>query len=178
MQEFVVLVDENDQVIGRMGKLEAHEKGLLHRAFSVLIFNSNNELLLQKRAYSKYHSGGLWTNTTCSHPRVGETVLLAGARRLNEEMGITCELKQAFSFIYKAELDQGLTEYELDHVMIGFSDKAPCMNLEEVNAFKWMSLNDLKNDMTHHPQLYTVWFKILINQHLETIQQHLNYESL
>lgn len=178
MQEFVVLVDENDQVIGQMGKLEAHEKGLLHRAFSVLIFNSNNELLLQKRAYSKYHSGGLWTNTTCSHPRVGETVLLAGSRRLNEEMGITCELKQAFSFIYKAELDQGLTEYELDHVMIGFSDKTPCMNLEEASAFKWMSLSDLKSDITQHPQLYTVWFKILIIQHLETIQQHLNYESL
>lgn len=178
MQEFVVLVDESDQVIGQMDKLEAHSKGLLHRALSVLVFNSNNELLLQKRAFSKYHSGGLWTNTACSHPRMGETVLSAGTRRLNEEMGMTCELKNAFSFIYKADLDQGLTEYELDHVIIGFSDETPHMNLDEASAFKWMSLSDLKIDITQHPQLYTVWFKILINQHFEIIQQHLNYESL
>jgi len=178
MQEFVVLVDENDQVIGQMEKMEAHEKGALHRAFSVMVFNSNNELLLQKRAYSKYHSGGLWTNTACSHPRPEETILEAGSRRLNEEMGMTCELTQAFNFIYKAELDQGLTEYELDHVMIGYSDKTPHLNLEEANAFKWMSMPDLKNDMTQHPQFYTAWFKILIEQHFETIQQHLVYESL
>lgn len=176
MQEFVVLVDENDQVIGQMEKMEAHEKALLHRAFSVMVFNSNNELLLQKRAYSKYHSGGLWTNTTCSHPRPGETILEAGSRRLNEEMGMTCELTQAFSFIYKAELDQGLTEYELDHVMIGFSDETPHLNLEEANAFKWMSMPDLKKDMVEHPQFYTAWFKILIDQHFDTIQQHLKYE--
>jgi len=178
MQEFVVLVDENDQVIGQMEKMEAHEKGALHRAFSVMVFNSNNELLLQKRAYSKYHSGGLWTNTACSHPRPEETILEAGSRRLNEEMGMTCELTQAFNFIYKAELDQGLTEYELDHVMIGYSDETPHLNLEEANAFKWMSMPDLKNDMTQHPQFYTAWFKILIEQHFETIQQHLVYESL
>ena len=178
MQEFVVLVDENDQVIGQMEKMEAHEKGALHRAFSVMVFNSNNELLLQKRAYSKYHSGGLWTNTACSHPRPEETILEAGSRRLNEEMGMTCELTQAFNFIYKAELDQGLTEYELDHVMIGYSDETPHLNLEEANAFKWMSMPDLKNDMTQHPQFYTAWFKILIEQHFETIQQHLDYESL
>lgn len=176
MQEFVVLVDENDQEIGQMEKMEAHEKALLHRAFSVMVFNSKNELLLQKRAYSKYHSGGLWTNTTCSHPRPGETILEAGVRRLNEEMGMTCKLTKAFSFIYKAELDQGLTEYELDHVMVGFSDETPHLNLEEANAFKWMSLSDLKEDMTQHPQLYTAWFKILIDQHFETIQQYLNYE--
>lgn len=178
MQEFVVLVDENDQVIGQMEKMEAHEKGALHRAFSVMVFNSNNELLLQKRAYSKYHSGGLWTNTACSHPRPEETILEAGSRRLNEEMGMTCELNQAFNFIYKAELDQGLIEYELDHVMIGYSDETPHLNLEEANAFKWMSMPDLKNDMTQHPQFYTAWFKILIDQHFETIQQHLVYESL
>lgn len=178
MQEFVVLVDENDQVIGQMEKMEVHQKALLHRALSVMIFNSNNELLLQKRAYSKYHSGGLWTNTTCSHPRPEETILEAGSRRLNEEMGMRCELKQAFSFIYRAELDQGLTEYELDHVIIGFSDQTPHLNLEEASAFKWMSISDLKNDMAQNQQLYTVWFKILINQHFETIQKFLIYESL
>ena len=176
MLEYVILVDEKDNEIGQMEKLNAHQKGLLHRAFSVMIFNSNNQLLLQKRAYNKYHSGGLWTNTTCSHPRPGEMVLEAGLRRLNEEMGMTCELTQAFSFIYKADLDKGLTEYELDHVMIGFSDETPHLNLEEANAFKWMSLNELQLDIIEHPDNYTEWFKILIDQYFDTIQHHLKYE--
>jgi isopentenyl-diphosphate delta-isomerase len=178
MSDLVILVDESDHEIGQMEKMEAHEKGLLHRAFSVLVFNSKNELLLQKRAFSKYHSGGLWTNTTCSHPRAEETAIEAGIRRLDEEMGMTCELTEAFSFIYKAVLDQGLTEYELDHVLIGFSDETPHLNLEEANAFKWMDLDLLKADIEKHPQFYTVWFKILIEQHLETIKENLVYESL
>lgn len=176
MLEYVILVDEKDNEIGQMEKLNAHQKGLLHRAFSVMIFNSNNQLLLQKRAYNKYHSGGLWTNTTCSHPRPGETILEAGLRRLNEEMGMTCELTQAFSFVYKADLDKGLTEYELDHVLIGFSDETPHLNLEEANAFKWMSLKELQLDIMEHPDNYTEWFKILIDQYFDTIQHHLKYE--
>jgi len=178
MSDFIILVDENDLEIGLMEKMEAHEKGLLHRAFSVLIFNSNKELLLQKRAFSKYHSGGLWTNTTCSHPKDGETVRGAGIRRLHEEMGITCELKEIFQFIYRAELDKDLTEYELDHVLIGFSDETPHLDLEEANAFKWMDLNQLKEDIEENPQFYTVWFKILIEQHFETIKENLVYESM
>lgn len=178
IQQNVILVDENDQEVGLMEKMEAHQKGLLHRAFSVLVFNDNGELLLQKRAFGKYHSEGLWTNTCCSHPFPGESILEAGKRRLFEEMGFTCELTEVFSFKYKAELENGLIEHELDHVLIGFSDETPHLNLEEVSAFKWMSIDEIKSNMKENPMQYTAWFRILINEHESKIQHLVANESL
>lgn len=178
IQQNVILVDGNDREVGLMEKMEAHRKGLLHRAFSVLVFNENGELLLQRRAFGKYHSEGLWTNTCCSHPYPGETVLEAGKRRLFEEMGFSCELSEVFSFIYKAELENGLTEHELDHVIVGFSEETPHLNLEEVSAFKWMPIDEIKADMDHNPSQYTAWFRILIKEHESKIQNLVTNESL
>lgn len=175
---FVVLVDENDHPLGVMEKMEAHEKGLLHRAFSVLIFNHSGELLLQRRAFGKYHSEGLWTNTCCSHPYPDEDIITAGKRRLEEEMGFTCEIHEIFSFIYKATLDKGLTEHELDHVLIGFSDETPHLNLEEASAFKWMSIEKIKAEMQQMPEQFTAWFRILIEENSHKIQNALAHESL
>ncbi|WP_299016544.1 isopentenyl-diphosphate Delta-isomerase [uncultured Polaribacter sp.] len=172
MIENVILVDSNDQKIGLMEKIEAHEKALLHRAFSVFIFNDKGELMLQQRAASKYHSPLLWTNTCCSHQRDGETNLQAGKRRLMEEMGFTAELKEVFSFIYKAPFDNGLTEHELDHVMVGFYNDAPIVNREEVEAYKWMPLEDVKKDIEDKPELYTAWFKIIFEKSYEKIANY------
>ncbi|MCC1485124.1 isopentenyl-diphosphate Delta-isomerase [Winogradskyella immobilis] len=163
-EEQVILVDKNDNQIGLMPKLEAHEKAVLHRAFSVFIFNENNELMLQQRAMHKYHSPGLWTNTCCSHQRNGETNIKAGKRRLLEEMGFVTELKETTSFIYKAPFDNGLTEHELDHIMIGYYENAPEINKEEVEAWKWMSLENVKKDIELKPELYTAWFKIIFEK--------------
>lgn len=163
-EEQVILVDVNDNQIGLMAKLEAHEKALLHRAFSVFTFNDKGELLLQQRAANKYHSPLLWTNTCCSHQRNGETSLEAGTRRLQEEMGFTCELKEVFSFIYKAPFDNGLTEHELDHVLIGNYNENPIINPEEVASFKWMTLEAVKSDIDHQPEIYTEWFKIIFKE--------------
>ena len=159
-KEKVILVDKNDTQVGLMPKLEAHQKGLLHRAFSVFIFNSNHQLLLQKRAVSKYHSGGLWTNTCCSHPREGEETINAANRRLIEEMGIKTNLRKVFDFIYKAELDNELTENEFDHVFYGLYNEDPIINTEEADDFKWIDMETLNNDITANGQNYTVWFKI------------------
>ena len=159
-KEKVILVDENDTQVGLMPKLEAHQKGLLHRAFSGVIFNSNHQLLLQKRAVSKYHSGGLWTNTCCSHPREGEETINAANRRLIEEMGIKTNLRKVFDFIYKAELDNELTENEFDHVFYGIYNEDPIINTEEADDFKWIDMETLNNDITANGQNYTVWFKI------------------
>ena len=159
-KEKVILVDENDTQVGLMPKLEAHQKGLLHRAFSVFIFNSNHQLLLQKRAVSKYHSGGLWTNTCCSHPREGEETINAANRRLIEEMGIKTNLRKVFDFIYKAELDNELTENEFGHVFYGIYNEDPIINTEEADDFKWIDMETLNNDITANGQNYTVWFKI------------------
>jgi len=156
----VILVDKNDNQVGLMPKLEAHEKGLLHRAFSVFIFNNDYKLLLQKRATSKYHSGGLWTNTCCSHPREGEDISEAANRRLFEEMGIKTSLRKVYDFIYKAELDNGLTENEFDHVFYGVYDKEPKINLEEADDYKWMDMDSLNDDINNNGGNYTVWFKI------------------
>ncbi len=162
--EKVILVDENDQAIGTMEKMEAHEKALLHRAFSVFIFNSKNEMLIHQRAFSKYHSGGLWTNACCSHPRENETAEQAAHRRLEEEMGFDCDINHQFSFVYKAELDQGLTEHEFDHVFTGIYENEIKPNPEEVAAFKYISISDLKKDLNAHPERYTEWFKIAFKQ--------------
>lgn len=163
-EEKVILVDENDRPIGLMNKLEAHEKALLHRAFSVFVLNDNQELLLQQRAHHKYHSPLLWSNTCCSHQREGESNIEAGSRRLMEEMGMKVELTEMFHFIYKAPFDNGLTEHELDHVMIGYSNEEPVINKEEVESWKWMKIEDVKSDMKQNPDEYTVWFKIIFEE--------------
>jgi len=163
-EELVILVNENDEKIGLMPKQEAHEKALLHRAFSVFIFNDANELMLQQRAFQKYHSPGMWTNTCCSHQRDGESSLEAGRRRLQEEMGFTTDLKETTSFIYKAPFDNGLTEHEYDHILIGNHNKEPKPNKEEVVSWKWMSLGDVQNDIKNNPGSYTAWFKIIFNK--------------
>jgi isopentenyl-diphosphate delta-isomerase len=164
MIEEVVLVNENDVAIGTMEKLEAHEKGLLHRAFSVFIFNDKNELLLQRRALTKYHSAGLWTNTCCSHPRPNETTLNAANRRLVEEMGIETELIFKTSFIYKTKFDNGLTEHEFDHIFFGTSNANPTINTEEVDSFVWMSVEALKQKINLKPNEFTSWFKIAVKK--------------
>lgn len=158
-------MNTEDEQLGLMGKMEAHEKALLHRAFSVFIFNNKGELMLQQRALDKYHSPGLWTNTCCSHQRNGESNIEAGQRRLQEEMGFECELKELFWFVYKAPFDNGLTEHELDHVMIGHYDEDPVINPDEVASFKWMTLEDVKEDMRIQPELYTEWFKIIFKEY-------------
>jgi len=163
-EENVILVDENDKEIGVMPKMEAHEKAVLHRAFSVFIINNKEEIMLQQRASHKYHSPLLWTNTCCSHQRLGETNIQAGKRRLQEEMGFVVELRELFSFIYKAPFDNGLTEHELDHVMIGSYNDAPYINTEEVADWKWMKPQDIKNDIAKYPENYTAWFKIIFEK--------------
>ena len=168
-EEKVILVNEKDEQIGLMPKLEAHEKAVLHRAFSVFIFNDKKELMLQQRAMSKYHSPGLWTNTCCSHQRDGESNIQAGKRRLQEEMGFTANLEETTSFIYKASFDNGLTEHEYDHIMIGNYDGLPNINKAEVASWKWMALEDVKRDIDVHSDLYTAWFKIIFEKFYEHI---------
>lgn len=170
-EEKVILVNERDEQIGLMPKMEAHEKALLHRAFSVFVFNDNNELMIQQRAFGKYHSPGLWTNTCCSHQREGESNVEAGKRRLWEEMGFSTELKDTVSFIYKAPFDNGLTEHEFDHILVGYYEGEPNLNPDEVNDWKWMALEDLKVDMEQQPQLYTEWFKIIFENYYNHISQ-------
>jgi len=171
VEEKVILVNERDEQLGLMPKLEAHEKAVLHRAFSVFVLNTKGELMLQQRAAHKYHSPMLWTNTCCSHQRDGESNIEAGKRRLFEEMGFVCELKEVFSFIYKAPFDNGLTEHELDHVMVGSYEDIPNINKEEVNAFKWMTLEAVKNDIDLQPQIYTEWFKIIFEKFYNHLQE-------
>ncbi|NAS29687.1 isopentenyl-diphosphate Delta-isomerase [Flavobacteriaceae bacterium R38] len=170
-EEKVILVDTNDEQIGLMPKLEAHEKGLLHRAFSVFILNDKNELMLQQRALDKYHSPGLWTNTCCSHQREGESNIDAGMRRLKEEMGFTTGLEERVSFIYKAPFDNGLTEHEFDHVLTGSYNDEPSINKDEVEAWKWMPLESVREDIELQPELYTAWFKIIFEKFYDTLEQ-------
>ena len=170
MEEQVILVDAQDNPIGLMPKMEAHKKGVLHRAFSVFILNTNNELMLQQRALHKYHSPGLWTNTCCSHQRDGESNIAAGKRRLQEEMGVEAELHEITSFIYKASFDNGLTEHELDHIMIGHYDGLPNINSDEVASWKWMPIEAVRDDINQHPEKYTAWFIIIFEQFYEQIK--------
>ncbi len=167
--EQVILVNEKDEAIGLMEKMEAHRKAVLHRAFSVFVFNDKKELMLQQRAADKYHSPLLWANTCCSHQRDGESSLDAGKRRLQEEMGFSCALEERFSFIYKAPFDNGLTEHELDHVMTGIYKGQPDINLDEVAAYKWMSLDAVQKDIAKHPKIYTEWFKIIFKEFYKQI---------
>ncbi len=167
----MILVDEQDREVGTMPKMEAHEKALLHRAFSVFVMNQKGEVMLQRRASHKYHSPNLWTNTCCSHQRLGETNIEAGKRRLQEEMGFQTELKELFSFIYKAPFANGLTEYEFDHVMLGYYEDDPQVNPEEVSHWKWMRPGDIKKDMEVNKDRYTAWFRIIFERFFEYFLQ-------
>ena len=170
-EEQVILVNENDEKIGLMPKMEAHKKALLHTAFSVFIFNERNELMLQQRALHKYHSPGLWSNTCCSHQRDGENSIDAGKRRLQEEMGFTADLSHTTSFIYKAPFDNGLTEHEFDHILIGNYNLDPEINEDEVASWKWMSLEAVKKDIKDSPEDYSAWFKIIFDKFYKYISQ-------
>lgn len=163
-QEYVILVDADDNEIGAMRKMEAHQKALLHRAISVFICNSNGDWLLHRRALQKYHSNGLWTNTSCSHPFPGESNLQAANRRLMEEMGLKANLVEIFNFTYKEPLDNELTEYELDHVFFGITDEKPVINPDEVDDWKYISFNELEADIEKNPENYTVWFLKIFKQ--------------
>ena len=170
MEEQVILVDTADNQLGLMPKMEAHEKGVLHRAFSVFILNDNGELMLQQRALHKYHSPGLWTNTCCSHQRNGESNIAAGQRRLQEEMGFQTSLREVTSFIYKAPFDNGLTEHELDHIMIGQYNDVPNINPDEVPVWKWIYIDSVRDDINLHPEKYTVGNIIIFEQFYEKIK--------
>ena len=165
----VILVDKNDNQIGTEEKLSAHKAGKLHRAFSIFVFNKKKELLIHKRASEKYHSGGLWTNTCCSHPRVGEQLEVAVHRRLEEELGFDTELEKKFHFIYKAQVGD-LTEHEFDHVFFGQFDGKFTPNPEEVEEVEWVSYENLVYDMDEHPEIYTEWFKIIMEDHGDEIK--------
>lgn len=164
----IILVDENDVQVGTGEKMAVHEAGKLHRAFSIMIFNSRGELMLQKRAKEKYHCGGLWTNACCSHPRPGETLAEATKRRLAEEMGMVCELEEIFSFIYKSSFSNGLTEHEFDHVFVGQFDGEPNLNPSEAEAWRWNSWKDLLVDIDRNQNNYTPWFLKIIEEYTKT----------
>ncbi len=169
----LILVDENDVPVGTIDKMEAHQKALLHRAFSVFIFNDKQEMLLQQRAVNKYHSGGLWTNACCSHPYFNEETLAAAEKRLQEEMGFTTPLTKAFEFVYKAAFDNGLTEYEYDHVFTGTYDGKVIPDVNEVADYCFMPLESIENAIHQHPHIYTEWFKIAfpkLQQYLAAIK--------
>ena len=170
-EEEVILVTPGDEVLGTMPKMEAHEKAVLHRAFSVFVMNDKGETLLQQRAAHKYHSPMLWTNTCCSHQRLGETNTEAGKRRLREEMGFETELRELFSFIYKAPFDNGLTEHELDHVLLGHYNGEPVVNPDEVASWKWLDLEEVKMDLEAYPDRYTAWFRIIFDRFYTYIHQ-------
>lgn len=161
IEPYVILVDNEDNELGSMPKLEAHQKGLLHRAISVFLFDSAGNWILQQRAFDKYHSSGLWTNTCCSHPNPGENSLDASNRRLIEEMGLDCELNFLFKFLYRAELDNNLIENELDHIYVGYTNQEPSINPNEVNSWRIMNFFDLDKDVQENPNNYTEWFKLL-----------------
>lgn len=159
--EYVVLVDENDRVIGQMEKMQAHVEARLHRAFSVFIFNSQGQMLIHRRAVEKYHSGGLWTNACCSHPHPGETYAEAAHRRLPQEMGFDCEIEERFHFTYCRKLDKGLTENELDHVFTAVYEGEIVANPAEVSEWKYLALDELRQSLIEQPELYTEWFRIV-----------------
>lgn len=163
-EEQIILVDTNDVQISAMGKLETHKKGLLHRAFSIIVKNYKSEVMLQKRAVGKYHSGGLWTNTCCGHPRAGEELSQAVHRRLKEEMGFDCELTEMLAFTYQADLDNGLKENEFLHVFVGEYNDAPVLNPDEADDWKWITTSELKKDVAKNPNSYTHWFKIVLEK--------------
>ncbi|MCF8341254.1 MAG: isopentenyl-diphosphate Delta-isomerase [Chitinophagaceae bacterium] len=168
--EEVILVSPQDEEMGYMEKMEAHQLGLLHRAFSVFLFNSKGEMLLQKRAISKYHSGGLWTNACCSHPRKGETIEQAASRRTREELGCEPELQKIHTFIYKAALDNNLTEHEFDHVLVGNYEGEMNLNVNEVSEIVYLPIQQIRQEMNEQPDKFTVWFKIIFEEVISLLQ--------
>jgi isopentenyl-diphosphate delta-isomerase len=160
----LLLVDKKDKIIGTAEKMRVHQEGLLHRAFSIIILNSQGEMLMQLRAKNKYHSGGLWTNACCSHPRPGEILIKAARERLAEEMGIDCGLKEIFSFHYRAVFANGLIENEYDHVLLGECDATPKPNLEEADDWRWAKIGEIKKDVKQNPVNYTYWFKQIMKK--------------
>ncbi|MBI1935613.1 isopentenyl-diphosphate Delta-isomerase [Candidatus Woesearchaeota archaeon] len=168
MIEQVILVDKYDNEIGFEEKLKAHREGLLHRAFSTLVYNEKGEILLQQRAYSKYHSGGLWADTCSGHPRSGEITSQAAERRLKEETELECKLDFSFKFYYKVKFENGLTEHEIDHVYVGRTSKEPKINQNEVAAYEWTTLDKIYQDISEHPEKYAHWFKLIIPQIMES----------
>ena len=158
----VILVDQNDNEIGLMDKLEVHQKGLLHRAFSILLFNDRGEWLIQKRSATKYHCAGLWSNTCCSHPKPNELIMDAANRRLLEELNISANLQYSHSFIYKADMDNNLIEHEYDHVLIGTFNENPLANKAEIEDLKYISLSDLKSEIQKNPEQFTYWLKWIV----------------
>ncbi|MBS1521920.1 MAG: isopentenyl-diphosphate Delta-isomerase [Bacteroidetes bacterium] len=175
--ESVILVDQHDNMVGTMEKIAAHRVGKLHRAISVFVFNSKGELLLQQRAAHKYHSGEKWSNTCCSHPRPGETAPDAAKRRLKEEMGLDCRLNYVFSFIYHADLGDGLSEHEYDHVYIGITDSTPQPDKDEVTGFTYSSLDEIESDLFQNPEKYTIWFNICFDRIVKGYHKILKNES-
>jgi len=171
INDFVILVNKNDKKIGLMPKMEAHKKGALHRAFSVFIFNNRNELMIQKRNINKYHSPGLWTNTCCSHQKDGESNISAGKRRLLEEMGFCVELNEVGSFIYNVGVDNGLIEHELDYILVGKYNGNVKINSDEVDNWKWMSLDNIKDDIRTRSKNYTEWFKIIMDNYYTQLKK-------
>jgi isopentenyl-diphosphate Delta-isomerase len=167
MEDRVILVDESDREIGSAGKLEAHRDGKLHRAFSIFVFNSEGQLLLQKRSMKKYHSDGLWSNTCCSHPQPGEKMETEVLRKLQQEMGFQCELQWIFRFAYRIQFKNNLIENEIDHVFIGRFDGSPSPNPDEVDGWKWMDLEAVVKDVKLHPYTYSYWLTICLDQVLE-----------
>ena len=174
MNDYVILVDENNNQIGLEEKILAHKKNLLHRAFSIFIFNDSFEILLQKRAPNKYHSGNLWTNTCCSHPLENLSLVEPAKKRLVEEMGIKANLNEVFSFIYQAEFDNGLSEYEYDHVLFGISNNQPILNPDEAIDYKWIKISDLKAQIEKNPGNFTVWLQIMINNYFKYFEDYEN----
>lgn len=175
MQEIIICVDNTDTEVGYIEKMDAHIKGILHRALSIFIFNDKKELLLQKRYSGKYHSPNLWTNTCCTHPNKNENIVSAAKRRLQEEMGFSCDLKEVFSFIYYIEFDNGLIEHEFDHVFFGIYSGEVNTNPLEVEECKWISLDKLKLDLKSNPEKYTFWFRYMFDNHLKDIEENLEF---
>ena len=174
MEDLLITVDENDNALGVLDKLSVHQKGILHRAFSLFIFNSKGEFLLQRRAKDKYHSPGLWSNTCCSHPRDGETLSKAVVRRLMEEMGLECITQFEFKFIYRAAFENGLIEHELDHVYFGKSENLPKPNFEEVQGWRYISLEKLEQEIYFNPDNFSEWMKICLPKVKARLKQYLN----
>ena len=168
-RDHVILVTPEDEPIAVMDKMEAHIEGHLHRAFSVFILNDKGQMLLQQRAQQKYHGAGLWTNTCCSHPQWGEELAASANERLGFEMGLSCELQKVFSFIYHTPVENNLIEHEFDHVFIGFTDQEPRINEQEVQAFQWLSIDQLKADVKLNPEKYTYWFRTAMPKIIESI---------
>ena len=174
MSDYVILVDENDNDIGIEEKILAHQQKLLHRAFSIFLFNDNFEILLQKRAPNKYHSGNLWTNTCCSHPLQNLSLIESAEKRLIEEMGIEANLNKVFSFIYEAEFENGLYEHEFDHVLFGRFNGEPILNPYEAVDFRWITISELKDEIQNNPNKFTFWLRIIFNNYYKYFK---NYEN-